>query len=142
MHRHAKFSNSVKTVLQSSCQNIKATALGETVPMHLPGQITWSAGVCTGLVGPRSYEVKIGDSVYRRNRCQLIHANEPPRRALPIVEPQPTQLSTDINTPEDNPVPSTESTAPPIVEAHTNNSPCRSGRVTKIPKWMEDYVLS
>ena len=104
--------------------------------MRLPGQTTWSAGACTGLVGPRSYEVKVGESVYRRNRRQLIHTNEP----LPIVESQPTQISTDIDTPEDNPAPSAEiATPPPAVES---NSPCRSGRVTKTPKWVEDYVPS
>ena len=41
---------------------------GETVRIRLPGQKTWSAGTCMGPVGPRSYEVKVGESVYRRNR--------------------------------------------------------------------------
>ena len=30
------------------------------------------------MVGPRSYDVKVGERHYRRNRRQLIHAGEPP----------------------------------------------------------------
>ena len=44
---------------------------GETVRMKLPGQKTWSRGTCLGTFGPRSYEVKVGESIYRRNRRQL-----------------------------------------------------------------------
>ena len=51
---------------------------GETVRMKLPGQKTWTPGTCMGQVGPRSYEVKVGESVFRRNRRQLIHTDEPP----------------------------------------------------------------
>ena len=42
--------------------------------MQLPGQSRWSQGECTKLVGPRSYEVTIGNTTYRRNRRQLIQA--------------------------------------------------------------------
>jgi len=95
--------------------------------------------VCTSRVGPRSYEVKIGDNVYRRNRRQLIHANEPPQ---PLQELQPAQLAMDTDNLEDNLTPDTETTTPPTAEPINNNSPRRSGRVTKKPKWMEDYVPS
>ena len=41
--------------------------IGEPIHMRLPGEKTWSAGTCTGLAGPRSYEVQVGAGVYRRN---------------------------------------------------------------------------
>jgi len=53
--------------------------------------------MCTGLVGPRSYE----DGVYRCNRRQLLHADEPSWRALLIEESQPNQPSVGIYTPAD-----------------------------------------
>ena len=79
-NRHAKLLHPIKPV--------------ETVRMKLPGQKTWTAGTCTGQTGPRSYDVKVGETVYRRNRRQLIHGNEPP--ILDISEPEPLTSSTDI----------------------------------------------
>ena len=38
--------------------------------MRLPGEKTWSAGVCSG------YEVKVGDRVFIRNRRQLIQSKD------------------------------------------------------------------
>ena len=40
---------------------LKPIATGEIVRMRLPGQKTWSTGVCTGIVGPRSYGVQVGE---------------------------------------------------------------------------------
>ena len=31
---------------------------------------TWSSGVCVDKVSPRSYKVKVGGNIYRRNRIQ------------------------------------------------------------------------
>ena len=53
---------------------LKPIMVGEPVLMRLPGHTKWSQGECTGLVGPRSYEVTIGSNKYRRNRKQLIVA--------------------------------------------------------------------
>ena len=44
--------------------NAKPLKPMEVVRMHLPGQKTWSTGVCTGLVGPRSYGVQVGEKFY------------------------------------------------------------------------------
>ena len=44
--------------------------------MHLPGEKTWSPGVCAGLVGPRSYEVKVLDRTFVRNHRQLIKSDD------------------------------------------------------------------
>jgi hypothetical protein len=56
-----------------------------TVRMLLPGKQTWSAGVCAGLVGPRSYEVKVGERTFVRNRRHLIKADEGVVEDLPEV---------------------------------------------------------
>ena len=54
---------------------------GETVRMQLPGEKTWSPGICVGQSGPRSYNVKVGEQEYRRNRRQVMQTKEP--QALP-----------------------------------------------------------
>ena len=52
---------------------------GATVRMRLPGEKTWTPGTCTEQVNSRSYRVKVGGTVYRRNRRQLVCAGEEPR---------------------------------------------------------------
>lgn len=115
---------------------------GETVRMKLPGQKTWTPGTCMGQVGPRSYEVKVGESVFRRNRRQLIHADEPPildikdhtesESVSPQIEitPQPQQAEPLTRAPN-TPVP-TAQPAPPGLR--------RSQRNRKPPARLNDYV--
>ena len=55
---------------------LKSIEPGETIRMRWPGQSTWSAGTCTGVVGPKSYEVQVGEGRYRQNRRHLIRSNE------------------------------------------------------------------
>ena len=43
---------------------------GTTVRMRLPGEKTWTPGTYTEQVNSRSYRVKVGGTVYRRNRRQ------------------------------------------------------------------------
>ena len=50
---------------------------GRRIRMGLPGQRTWSPGVCTGTAGPRSYWVRVNDVTYRRNRRQLLATTDP-----------------------------------------------------------------
>ena len=66
---------------------------GEIVHMRLPGQKTWTAGTYTGQTGPRSYDVKVSETVYRCNRRQLIQAHEP--SILDISEREPLTSSPD-----------------------------------------------
>ena len=49
----------------------------ETMRIKLPGQKHCSAVTCLGQVIPGSYQVKVDESVYRRNRRELMHADEP-----------------------------------------------------------------
>ena len=47
--------------------------------MRLPGEKVWSSAECVGFAGPRSYLLKTGDAVYRRNvPFDLLSTGEPP----------------------------------------------------------------
>ena len=39
--------------------------------IKLPGQATWSRGTCGPLVAPRSYDVHVDGTTYRRNRRDI-----------------------------------------------------------------------
>ena len=121
-NRHAKLLHPIKP--------------GETVRMKLPGQKTWTAGTCTGQTGPRSYDVKVGETVYRRNRRQLIHANEPP--ILDISEPEPLTSSTDIPSQQEQAkqLPDQASGAPVPQPAPLR----RSQRTRRPPACLNDFV--
>lgn len=54
--------------------------------MRLPGQKTWNLCVCTGLVGHRSYGVKVGERTFIQNRQQLIQSDEQLTQDLPDVD--------------------------------------------------------
>ena len=64
--------------------------------MQLPGQTSWSPGVCAGLVGPRSYEVKVGDRTFVRNRRHLIKSGETVVEDMPEVEESTKQESAEV----------------------------------------------
>ena len=51
---------------------LKPINFGESVRVRLPGEKVWSPTECVGFAGPRSYLVKTGDAVYRRNRRDLL----------------------------------------------------------------------
>ena len=70
---------------------LKPIFTGETVRMKPPGQDTWRPGTCTQSLDNRSYMVKVGDTVYRRNRRHILKTKEPPVPVLPdAVEVLPT----------------------------------------------------
>ena len=108
--------------------NLPPIAPGETVRMKLPGEKTWTPGTCTGEKGPRSYGVRVGETVYRRNRRHLLHRNEPPipeghlpetqtqRAATPTVEDKAASGNDEIDagTPPREPV--VQPTQPPAME--------------------------
>ena len=123
---------------------LKPITPGETVRMRLPGQTTWSAGTCTGLVGPRNYDVQVEERHYRRNRRQLIQTNEPPLRDIPD-EPTISELPQDLpdnasSTHEQQNVTQAGMEIPlPSPEAPLLR---RSQRTRKPPSWLADYVPS
>lgn len=116
--------------------------VGETVRLRLPGEKRWTAGVCTGPQGPRSYGVQVGDTEYRRNRRHLIQGGEPPVLD-PLSEPpeqgQPEDLDKHSVQPNvDCPEPENERQA----EEHTSMQLRRSARQRKPPDWFATYVPS
>ena len=56
------------------------------VRMKLPGEDTWITGVCEGSAGPWSYDVRVGETTYRRNRRMIMKTNEDPQLELPDRE--------------------------------------------------------
>ena len=109
--------------------------VGDAVRMRLPGEKTWSPGTCTANAGPRSFRVQVGETVYRRNRRQILKTGETPEAVLPE----------DIDAPED-PTPTRVETSPPeecppLVPTETAVSR-RPQRNTKPPAWLKDYVTS
>ena len=57
-------------------KSLEPLSPGDSVRMRLPGEKTWSPGVCASMVGPRSYEVKVGDRTFIRNRRHLIKSKD------------------------------------------------------------------
>ena len=101
---------------------------GATVRMRLPGEKTWTPGTCTEQVDSRSYRVKVGGTVYRRNRRQLVCAGEQPHDET-SRDDAPSSLS-DGN-PETHPLPVVTDESPGLR---------RSVRERKPPAWLSDYV--
>ena len=66
------------------------------VRMRLPGQSTWSTGICTKKLPYPSYYVLVDGTTYRRNRRDLLvtPADQP---ASPFVEvsPQPSEMTAE-----------------------------------------------
>ena len=127
---------------------LKPLATGDSVRMRLPGEKTWSPGICAGLVGPRSYEVKVGDRTFVRNRRHLIRSQEPARDDTEGEEHMEQQTgSEDTVTPSvADPEAPTEGLAP---EARGGSSPDRtlatpgvrrSGRNRQCPEHYGNYV--
>ena len=72
--------------------------------MRLPGQSTWSTGICTKKLPYRSYHVFADGTTYRRNRRDLlvIPADQP---ESPIVEvsPKPSNMTAEPDIPAQMP---------------------------------------
>ena len=46
--------------------------------MQLPGEKRWTSGICTGLHGPCSYGIRVGEAEYCRNRRHILKGGEMP----------------------------------------------------------------
>ena len=133
---------------------LRLIATGKAIRMRLPGQRTWSPGVCTGLVGPRSYRVKVGEKVFVRNRRQLICSD---KQLLPVpdvdqslpdsnTEPEsipsdPVEQRSQQNSPPESAAPSTVAT-PNTTVSPSPTGPRRSSRNRRPPDWVTNYVPS
>ena len=98
---------------------LKPINLGETVRVRLPGEKVWSPAECVGFAGPRSYVVKTGDAVYRRNRRDLLSTGEPPITDQFDSPATPQSSRSNAETPGENlPPPDVpESSGPSVPES-------------------------
>ena len=69
--KEEKMKEKQKQCYSQHVKNLQPLQRGDTVHMQLPGDKTWSKGVCEGVVGERSYRMKVGDTSYRWNRHHL-----------------------------------------------------------------------
>ena len=90
-------------------------------------------------MGPRSYEIKVGDAVYRRNRCHVIRTDELVDTDDRNLDPQTTDLEEGM----DNSSAGMEQNRTPTTMAPQEQGTLRrSQRTPRAPRWMEDYVPS
>ena len=124
---------------------------GEIVRMRLPGQKVWTPATCLDSAGPRSFLVKSGSTVYRRNRRDIIKTGETPVSSQTVV-PKETPLPnssgtvspghTTVHVPStlSSPVPSAE---PPSFQPDVPPTDLRrSQRERRPPARFRDYVLT
>ena len=142
---------------------LKPINLGESVRVRLPGEKVWSLTECVGFSGPRSYQVKTGDAVYRRSRRDLLSTEESPitdhfdSRVTPQSSRRNTESSGANLPPPDIPkssVPSVPGSVPTFVEQGRQETPLlcpllchqlylrRSQRERRPPKRPQDFVLN
>jgi len=121
-------------------KDLQPIAPGETVRIRLPGKTTWSVGICKALVGPRSYEIKVGHAIYRRNRRHLIRTNESFDMDDSNLDPQ-TSLEEDMDNGSSRPA-EQDTTLPNTTDTQNLPTLRRSQRNRRAPRWMEDYVSS
>ena len=119
--------------------------------MQLPGESTWSLGVCNGLVGPRSYQVRVGGNVFIRNCRQLVIMDRQSLQEIPDIKEPSKTVSDNASTEEFQDAPSTKdaghksaSDSEQIITTPHVPSPQlrRSGRNHKPPDWITTYVPS
>ena len=122
---------------------------GQTVRMKLPGNSTWTAGTCIGEVGPRSYKVQIGDSIYRQNRRQLISPRNDDHQASPDRTPGDQTAPEDLETQlthsgsiQETNLPSEPVETPMQQSSLGISSPHRSSRSCQPPSWTKHYVMT
>lgn len=124
-------------------RSLKPLTSGDAVRMQLPGEKTWSLGVCAGLVGPRSYEVRVGDRTFVRNRRHLIQSEEPVFEDMPETESSPRQQENIETTPTETSLQPPVDTPPSVgtTPDHTPHSEARrSGRSKQQPNRYGNFV--
>ena len=121
-------------------RDLRPISPGETVRIRLPGQKTWSVGICKALVGPRSYEVNVGNTIYRRNRRHVIHTDE--LFDTENMDPQTVHPEEGM---DNGSAPMEQDGTSTSLTTAVPQEPCtlrRSQRTHRAPHWMEDYIQS
>ena len=122
----------------------------------IPGESTWTPGVCTRQCGPQSYGIRVGDREFRQNRRHLLLTGERPPQDIPSTEIEEAPFADDGTTPATQ-GPHVETPAEPESASRSDNSPVsvsaerdrhmlqplrRSERTRKSPDWLTKYVPS
>ena len=124
---------------------------GEIVRMRLPGQKVWTPATCLDSAGPRSFLVKSGSTVYRRNRRDIIKTSETPVSSQTVVPKETPLLSSSGKVSPGHTtvyVPSTLASCMPSVEPPSFQPDVpptdlrRSQRERRPPARFRDYVLT
>ena len=123
---------------------LKPIEQGDTVRIRLPGQYTWSPGICKARVGPRSYEIEVRGVTYRRNRSHII----PTKEQRDIDDPLPTLTQEEgeairdgvlqqgqMNSSDDN-VQQGDNAPQQGEPSEPAPAPRRSDRTRRPPRWM------
>ena len=124
-----------KAYFDQHVKPLKPIGSGSSVRIKLPGQSKWTPAVCSGLVGPRRYQVETDQGTFTRNRRQIRDTGEV-TRDVPQSEPEyeePPETVTDTHVKDTSPPP--EVTVP-------SQTPRRLSRVKKQPDWLIDYLPS
>ena len=87
---------------------------GETVRIRVPGSTMWKPAICIREVAPWSYDVRVGETAFRRNRKDLWRTVEAPPLDM-YLAPLSSQSTPEETTPP--PV------APPTVSEHAETQP-------------------
>ena len=135
-----------KTYYNQHTKELKPIQSGQTVRIRLPGKSTWSTGVCKGRVGPRSYKVQVGATIYRRNWRHVMTTKE--KYSIDDYDDTPVDdMLLHQASPDDNGVgletssqQDTQLGTETPLQLEEEEIPRRSGRNRNQPKWMEDYV--
>ena len=99
--------------------------------------------MCTGLVGPRSDGVLVGEREFRRNRRHIIRSSEPFRPEISVPEttpPPPPPTSPAHSEPDSEPLTVAEELEQPGNTDVEQPVIRRSGRIRKPPVRFGDYV--
>ena len=127
-------------------RDLPPIAAGETVRMRLPGEKRWTPGTCTGIQGPRSYGVKVGETEYRRNRRQLLQKHESPLLEVPETQGEatvPIAGETPGGDVEPLPLcPPSAASEPDSLVSSSDPPLRRSTRQRRPPEWITTYVPS
>ena len=117
---------------------------GQAIRMKLPNATKWTLGMCTRILGNRSYEVEVSGRKYRRNRRQLRASQErPPIPAVVGVDPEQGNGEPDNPSTLEGPNLEHEPSLDDAPAAETIGSlPRWPARTKYTPVWHKDYVMN
>jgi len=115
---------------------LKPLQSSSVVRVKLPGESKWTPAVCSGLVGPRRYQVDTDHGTLTRNRRQILDTPETNDITQDVI-----QSETDSEQSPET-VPDTRDSSPPPVSSTPSQPLRRSQRVRKQPDWFMEYAHS